>query len=345
MQVTLALDAMGGDEAPRIVVEGADIALTASQQRGISVRYQFFGDESRIERLLEAHPNLRGYVDLIHTDEHITDFSNPHLVLRRLPRSSMRLAIESVEQGEAQAVISAGNTGAYMALSKMILKTLAGIDRPAIAGPTPTLKGLSIMLDLGANIDRSPSTYFQLAVMGHFLAQRVLKIEQPSIGLLNIGSEEAKGGTLIQEAADFLRQEPALNFHGFIEGNDIHAGKVDVIVTDGFSGNISLKTGEGMVKFLAQVAQEAIQSTWRGKLAYLIAKPTLLSLKKRLDPRHYNGATLLGLKKIAIKSHGGTDSLGFSMAIQRAIDIVADKHVHSVGQDIEDFLVNKNIEE
>lgn len=345
MRITLALDAMGGDNAPRIIVEGADIALAVSQQRGISLHYQLFGDESCIEPLLKNYPNLKRNVDLIHTDEYITGFSKPSSVLRGLPRSSMRLAIESVQKGDAQAVISAGNTGALMALSKMLLKTLSGIDRPAIAGPLPTLKGLSLMLDLGANIDRSAATYFQLSVMGHFLAQRLLKTEKPKIGLLNIGSEDAKGDSVIQEAADLLRNESALNFHGFIEGDDICAGTVDVIVTDGFSGNISLKTGEGMVKFLTLVVKESLQSSWRGKLGYLIAKPALEPLKNRLDPRFYNGAVLLGLKKVVIKSHGGTDSLGFSTAIQNAINIVSDTHVHSVGQDIEDYLQKKNIEE
>jgi glycerol-3-phosphate acyltransferase PlsX len=342
MQVSIALDAMGGDYAPQIVIEGAELALLKlSSQSNIS--FSIYGDKSLVSPLIEKTVLLKESIKnnhsfFFHTDQVVLGTDKPSAILRGKPKSSMRLAIESVRDGNNQAVVSAGNTGAYMALSRMILKSLEGVDRPALVGLSPTLEGFSVFLDMGANIDRSPEVLYQLAVMGHFTAKRLLNKEHPTIGLLNIGSEELKGESFVQQAADRIRSDPNLNYYGFVEGTDIHKGTTDVVVTDGYTGNIALKTAEGTARVFSHFLKKSLSSSWKGRLGYLIAKSSFQMLQEHMDPRLYNGSAFLGLKKLAVKSHGGTDSLGFCSAILRTINLINDPSSEDIAKSIEDYL-------
>lgn len=317
-RLTIALDAMGGDAAPDVVVAGAEIA----RERYPEVRYLLFGDSRRIEPLIDRCPALKAVVEICHTDEAVAGDAKPSVALRSGRQSSMRLAIDSVADGRAACVVSAGNTGALMAMAKFVLKTLPGIDRPAIASFFPTLRGESVMLDLGANTECSPGNLVEFAVMGSVFARQVLGLVEPTIGLLNIGSEEVKGNDTVRAAAERLR---ALTFpgtyYGFVEGNDITAGTVDVIVTDGFTGNIALKTAEGTAKFYTELLRRSFQSSPIAKIGYVLARSAFKKLRKRTDPRRYNGAMFLGLRGVCVKSHGGTDALGFANAIGVAINL------------------------
>ena len=242
----------------------------------------------------------------------------------------MGMAVDAVAKGQASAVISAGNTGAYMALSKILLKTLDGIDRPAIPAILPTIKGKTVVLDLGANIDCTPENLVQFALMGEAFARQLLDIEHPSVGLLNVGSEELKGNATVQAAAQLLKNFPDLNFQGFVEGDDITSGKTDVVVTDGFSGNIALKSIEGAARLIRHFLKESLSGSLRGKLGYIIAKPAFQQVQVKSDPRMYNGAVFLGLKGIAVKSHGGTDFVGFANAIGVAISMIQHNFIKNV---------------
>jgi len=327
----IALDAMGGDHAPDMVVVGADMART----RCPGVRYLFFGDEARIRPLLEKYPALLPISTIRHTPDVVTGDTKPSVALRTGRNSSMRLAINAVAAGEAACVVSAGNTGALMAMAKFVLKTLPGIDRPAIASFFPTLRGESVMLDLGANLECDAENLLQFAVMGTVFSRTVLGVLQPTVGLLNVGSEEQKGHEQIRQAATALRESPlARNFHGFIEGNDIGAGTVDVIVTDGFTGNVALKTAEGTAKLMNEFLRRTFRSSLLAKLGYLLARNAFLKLKARMDPRRYNGAMFLGLQGVCVKSHGGTDAVGFGNAIGVACDLVQ----HGFNEKIRDEL-------
>jgi glycerol-3-phosphate acyltransferase PlsX len=318
--VTISIDAMGGDHAPDMVVEGVRLAHV----RLPHVRYLLFGDAARIEPLLERCPDLKGVCQVRHTEESVSMDDKPSQVLRTGRRSSMWLAVDAVAKGEAAGVVSAGNTGALMAVSKFVLRMLPGIDRPAIAGLFPTERGETVMLDLGANVECSARNLVEFAVMGEVFARAVLGLEQPTIGLLNIGSEDLKGNEAVRSAANTLRESPLpIRFHGFVEGNDIGAGTVDVVVTDGFTGNIALKTAEGTVKFYSTFLKQAFKSSLLAKLGFLLARQALNKVKVRTDPRRYNGAMFLGLNGIAVKSHGGTDAFGFANAVGVASDLVA----------------------
>jgi phosphate acyltransferase len=256
--ITVALDAMGGDFAPEMVVAGADLA----RARYPNVKYIFFGDQSRIEPLLREHKALQPLVTIHHTDEAIANDAKPSVALRSGRQSSMRLAIDAVASGQADCIVSAGNTGALMAMAKMVLKTLPGIHRPAIASFIPTAIGESLMLDLGANIECDAENLVQFAVMGAIFARTVLGIPEPTIGLLNVGAEQLKGNDVVKAAAEALRSQPIPGrFHGFIEGNDIPGGAVDVVVTDGFTGNIALKLAEGMGKLYSGFLQRSFRSS------------------------------------------------------------------------------------
>ncbi len=334
MTFVLSLDAMGGDAAPRIVIEGAVKALA----RGASLSYLVFGDEQHVRPLISAYPQYRHAFTLIHTDEVITNDMKTAVAIRSLRASSMRLSIEAVAKGDAAAVISAGNTGAYMALSKLLLKTFEGIDRPAIATSIPTLTGRAIVMDLGANVECTSKNLVQFAIMGHVFGQRLLKQKRPSIGLLNIGTEDMKGNLIVQEAAQTLRATPHLNFYGFVEGDDITAGTTDIVVTDGFTGNVALKTLEGTAKLIQKMLEESLRQSWRGKLGYLMAKPAFQQLRNRIDPRLYNGALFLGLQGIAVKSHGGADAVGFANAIHVAASLAADTASGQIAADLDHFL-------
>jgi len=246
----------------------------------------------------------------------------------------MRLAIDAVQAGTAAGVVSAGNTGALMAMAKFVLKTLPGIDRPAIASFFPTLRGESVMLDLGANLSCDSDNLVQFAVMGHVFARTVLGILKPTVGLLNVGSEEVKGHEAVREAFAILRatSQPG-EFHGFIEGDDIARGTVDVIVTDGFTGNVALKTLEGTAKLYAEFLKRSFKASLIARFGYLLARPALNALRVRTDPRRYNGAIFLGLNGVAVKSHGGTDALGFANAIGVAVDMITQKSLDKIRED------------
>lgn len=318
-KITIALDAMGGDNAPVCVVEGAEIAL----RRYDNVRFLFFGDAARIESLFKSHYKVKSCSEIIHTDVIIPSDEKPSVALRRGSNSSMRLAIDAVKEGRADCVVSAGNTGALMAMSKIVFRTLPGISRPAIAALLPTARSASVMLDLGANIEGNAQELVQFAIMGDAFARIVLSLPKPKIGLLNVGSEEMKGHDEIKEAYAILRgNQLGIDFHGFVEGNDIAEGTVDVVVTDGFTGNVALKTVEGAGRMVGHYVGEAFKSSLRAKIGYLLARSAINILRKKLDPRRYNGAMLLGLGGITVKSHGSADGYAYYSAIRTAVELV-----------------------
>jgi glycerol-3-phosphate acyltransferase PlsX len=334
MSLVLALDAMGGDLGPHVVIEGAGHAI----KHGIDAHFMVFGDETQIKPLLKSSPHLEERITLIHTDEVITNDTKPSTAIRGFKNSSMRLAISAVAHNQAAAVVSAGNTGAYMALSKILLRTLEGVDRPAIATSIPTLTGACIALDLGANVDCSVENLIQFAIMGEVMARRILHKDRPKVGLLNVGAEELKGSAVVQQAAQELRLYEDIHFEGFVEGNDLTSGRVDVVVTDGFTGNVALKTIEGVAHMIMKTVKDSLSSSWRGKLGYLVASPAFAHIRQHFDPRLYNGAAFLGLKGIAVKSHGGTDGIGFGNAIVVAGEMAHDTYSHNMGQEIEEKL-------
>ncbi len=329
--LTVALDAMGGDHAPGMVIAGADIA----RQRYPNVRYLFFGDEQKIQPLLEKHKALAAISVVRHTEEFVDNNAKPSIALRAGRQSSMRLAIDAVASGEAGCIVSAGNTGALMAMAKMVLKTLPGIDRPAISSFLPTNKGESVMLDLGANLDCDAENLVQFAIMGAIFARLVLGIPNPTIGLLNVGAEELKGHEALRSAAQILRSTHLPGqFYGFVEGNDIPAGTVDVIVTDGFTGNVALKIAEGMGKLYTSFLRRTFQSSILARLGYIFAIGAFRKLRDRVDPRRYNGGMFLGLNGVCVKSHGGIDAFGFANAIGVAIDLVSQNFNDRISEEL-----------
>lgn len=316
--ITIALDAMGGDSAPGIVLKGADIA----RQRYPSIDYLLFGDEEMVRPLLAKLPALSDTMTLVHTNEIVADDAKPSAALRSGRGSSMRLAIDAVADGRAAGVVSAGNTGALMAMAKFVLKMLPGIDRPAIASFFPTQRGESVMLDLGANIECDAQNLVQFALMGDVFARTVLGLIEPTVGLLNVGEEDLKGNDAVRGASARLRLAVTpIRFYGFVEGDDIAAGTVDVVVTDGFTGNVAVKTAEGTAKLFTEFLEAAFRHSLSARIGYLFARGALRKLRMRCDPRRYNGAMLLGLNGIAVKSHGSTDAFGFANAIGVAVDM------------------------
>jgi glycerol-3-phosphate acyltransferase PlsX len=316
--VIVALDAMGGDHAPGSVVQGAAIAM----RRLPKTEFLLFGDKARLEPLVARHKKLTDRFHIHHTDERVADDAKPSVALRAGRNSSMRLALDAVGEGKADCIVSAGNTGALMAMARFSLKMFPGIDRPAMASLIPTQRGESVMLDLGANIECDAENLVQFALMGEVFARTVLGQKQPSVGLLNVGSEEMKGHDAVRAAATRLRAPGSpINFFGFIEGDDIAAGTVDVVVTDGFTGNVALKTAEGTARLFTEFLRASFRHSLTARVGYLFAAPALTKLRKRLDPRQYNGAVFLGLNGIAVKSHGGADALGFANAIGLAVDM------------------------
>tara|TARA_E500000331_G_scaffold347640_1_gene388110 strand:+ start:282 stop:1301 length:1020 start_codon:yes stop_codon:yes gene_type:complete len=333
---------MGGDEGPAMVVEG--VAMAAAKRSDTD--FLLFGKKAQIVSLLDKFPDAAAVCTVRHAEDVVLNDDKPAVALRGRRGSSMRMAIDSVKDGEAAAVISAGNTGALMAMAKFVLKTLPGIDRPAIATFFPTQRSESVMLDLGANIECDANHLVQFAVMGEVFARNVLGLKEPSVGILNVGVEDLKGNSAVKEAAAVLQDTHLpIKFHGFVEGDDIGAGTVDVIVTDGFTGNVALKTAEGTAKFFSQALRDVLTSSSRASLGALIAKPALNQLKIKLDPRRYNGAMFLGLNGICIKSHGGTDAFGFAHAIEVGYDLIANSINDSIKQDFSqlqaDMLSNK----
>ncbi|MFZ2007684.1 MAG: phosphate acyltransferase PlsX [Stellaceae bacterium] len=329
--ITIALDAMGGDRAPDIVLRGADIAL----ERHPGAKFLLFGVESKIAPLLAQLPRVAKVASVHHTDEIVAADDKPSQALRAGRGTSMRLAIDAVAEGRADCVVSAGNTGALMAIAKFVLKTLPGIDRPAIATFYPTLRGESVMLDLGANIECDAENLVQFALMGDAFARSVLGIVEPTVGLLNVGSEDLKGNDAVRGAAARLRGGLSpLHFHGFVEGDDIGAGTVDVIVTDGFTGNVALKTAEGTAKLFAEGLRAAFNHSPMARFGYLFARGAMRKFRERFDPRRYNGAMFLGLRGIAVKSHGSTDAFGFANAIGVAIDMKLNGFLEKIRADL-----------
>ena len=317
-RLTIALDAMGGDAAPRMVLRGASIA----RRRYPQLEFLMFGREEVVLPQLNRMKRLKAITTFIHTNDVVGAEDKPSVALRSGRNSSMRLAINTVQEGKAAGVVSAGNTGALMAMAKFVLKTLPGVDRPAIAAFFPTLRGESLMLDLGANVVCDTRNLVDFTVMGNAFARCVLGVLQPTYGLLNVGSEEQKGHEALHEASTILREAHLPGeFVGFVEGDDIAKGTVDVIVTDGFTGNVALKTAEGTVNLVNEYMRRTFKSSILAGLGYLLARPALHKLRKRLDPRSYNGAIFLGLNGITVKSHGGTDALGFAAAIGAAVDM------------------------
>jgi len=314
---SLAIDAMGGDNAPEAVLAGIDLAA----ERHPAARFLLVGDEARIVPLLESHPRAKKASIIRHAETAIPGDMKPTLALR-MRGASMRLAIDAVAAGEVAGVVSAGNTGALMALAKILVKTLPEIDRPALAAIAPSARGDVVMLDLGANVACDSRNLVEFAIMGDAFARAVLGLPSPSIGLLNVGSEELKGDDRVRQAAEILRADTGINFFGFVEGHDIAAGTVDVVVTDGFTGNVALKTGEGALKLMRELLKQVFTSTVPARLGYLLARPALDRLREWMDPRRYNGAILLGLNGVVVKSHGGTDAMGFAHAVDVAMDMV-----------------------
>lgn len=330
-RVRIALDAMGGDQGPSVVVPGAELSLG----RHPELEFLLFGDAAIISPLLDARPRLKAACRLIHTDVAIKMDAKPSQALRQGRwKSSMWLAIDAVKKGEADGAISAGNTGALMAMAKYNLKTIAGVERPAIAARWPTLRGDSIVLDLGASIGADASHLVDLAVMGSAMARVVLGVERPTVGLLNIGVEEVKGLEPVREAGRILRDRnlPFLDYTGFVEGDDIGKGTVDVVVTEGFSGNIALKAAEGTARQIGEVLKSEIKRTLWRKLGYLLARNAFRALSDKLDPRKSNGGVFLGLNGIVLKSHGGTDAEGFASAIEIGYDMVRHNLLARIGQ-------------
>ncbi len=332
--IILSIDGMGGDGAPEIVVSGAAIA----RERQPELRFLLYGDEKKLKPLVDAEPLLAECVEIRHTDDAVQNEDKPSMALRNGRNSSMWLSIEAVKKGEAAGVVSAGNTGALMAMAKFCLRTLPGIDRPAICSLFPTLRGESCMLDLGANVECDANNLVQFAVMGEVFVRTVLGIREPTIGLLNVGVEEMKGKDILKQAASILRASTLpIEFAGFVEGDDIGKGTVDVVVTDGFTGNVALKTAEGTSRLVSAYTREAFKHSLFARIGYLFARRALEKARGRVDPRKYNGAVFVGLNGIAVKSHGGTDAIGFANAIGVAADMVSHRFMETMKVDLESF--------
>jgi phosphate acyltransferase len=319
--VRIALDAMGGDHGPGVVVSGAALALEKHSQ----VAFLIYGEESLVRPLIEASPKLAACSTFVHTSVAVKMGDKPSQALRAGRRtSSMWLAIEAVKRGEADIAVSAGNTGALMAMAKVCLHTMAQIDRPAIAAIWPTISGETIVLDLGASIGADAHHLVDLAIMGAAMANVVFEVERPKVGLLNIGIEEVKGNEEVKTAARLLRELalPSLAYHGFVEGDDIGKGTVDVVVTEGFTGNVALKTAEGTARQFAAYLRSAMSQSLLAKIGFWIARDAFHKLRIKMDPRHMNGGVFLGLEGIVIKSHGSTDPVGFAGAIDIGYSMV-----------------------
>ncbi len=329
---TIALDAMGGDHGPETVVPGA--ALAAERHPGFG--FLLYGDEAKIAPLLARHPKLKAVATIHHTDVAVAMDDKPSQALRRgRGKSSMWQAIEAVRDGKAQAAVSAGNTGALMAMSRFVLKTLPGIERPAIAVLWPTQKGESVVLDVGATVGADARQLLEFAVMGEAMARSLFGLEQPTVGLLNVGVEEIKGNESVKEAGRLLREMPLpIHFYGNVEGDDISKGTVDVVVTEGFTGNVALKTAEGTAKQISSFLRAALTSTLLSRIGAFLAQGAFRAFKERLDPRKHNGGVFVGLRGVVVKSHGGTDALGFATAIDVSIEMVKNGLVAKIAEDV-----------
>jgi glycerol-3-phosphate acyltransferase PlsX len=329
----IAIDAMGGDSGPEVMIAGAAKAW----RRRDDLNFILFGDETRIRVELAKYRGLSGVCQIVHCDDVITGDDKPSQAIRRAKTTSMGLAIAAIKDGSAQAAVSGGNTGALMAMAKLALRTMPGIDRPALAALLPTLGANDlVMLDLGANTECNTSNLVQFAVMGAAYARVVLELERPRVQLLNIGTEELKGTDELKEAAAILRGSEHLHmqFDGFIEGDKLSRGDVDVIVTDGFSGNIALKSLEGTARFVTDLLKRAFTSSVRSKIGFLISRPATELLRHHLDPNTHNGAVFLGLNGLVVKSHGGANDTGVANAIRVAARMVREDLTRKITEDL-----------
>jgi phosphate acyltransferase len=316
-RLVLSIDAMGGDHAPDVVIDGLKEFLPG--QSGISVLLH--GDEARLAPLLDAAGGLSNVCEIQHSDDEVSMADKPSQALRRRT-SSMWRAIEAVKEEKAQASISAGNTGALMAMSMLALRRMEGVYRPAMAALWPTLRGRIVVLDVGANLEADADQLLTYAIMGEAYARAIRGVTRPTIGILNVGSEEQKGHEEVRRAAELLKSSGLdLDYRGFVEGNDISEGTVDIVVTDGFSGNIALKTAEGTARLVSAFVKQALTSSPLAKAGALIASGGLKQLRERMDPSNVNGGVLLGLNGVSVKSHGGTDAKGFATALGLAADL------------------------
>jgi phosphate acyltransferase len=331
---TIALDAMGGDHGPAVVVPGAALSL----ERYPELNFILYGDEPRIRAELDKLPMLAAKTRVVHTALTVAMSDKPSQALRRGKGTSLWLAIEAVKNGEADVAVSGGNTGAFMAMSKLILRPMAGIERPAIAALWPTVKAECIVLDVGANIGASARELSDFALMGAAMARALFHIERPTVGLLNVGVEEIKGVEEVRQAHAWLKStELPLDYRGFIEGDQIGQGVVDVVVVEGFAGNIALKTAEGTAKQIGEYLRAAMKRSWLSQAGALLASGAFRILKHKMDPRRANGGTFLGLNGIAVKSHGGTDALGFASAIDLAYEMAQSRLITRLAADLATF--------
>jgi len=332
----IAIDAMGGDNGPATMIAGAARAL----RKDSSLHFTFYGDEAQVEAEIAKHDGLSSGFTVVHSPEAIEASEKPSQAIRRARTTSMGMAINAVKDGHADAALSGGNTGALMAMSKLALRTMPGIDRPALAALLPTLGETDvIMLDLGANTECDAQNLVQFAVMGAAYARCVLAISSPRVKLLNIGTEELKGTDELKDAAALLREADYLpfSFDGFTEGDQLSRGGVDVVVTDGFSGNIALKTAEGTARFVTDLLRRAFKSSLRSKAGFALSRPALNLLKVHLDPNNHNGAVFLGLNGLVVKSHGSANPKGVSNAIRVAASMVRNDITRKIGEDLDNF--------
>ena len=332
----IAIDAMGGDGGPPAMVAG----LARARRKDSSLRFLIFGDEKAIRAELRKNPALKPAVEIVHTPEAIGASDKPSQAIRRAKTTSMGMAINAVKDGQADAALSGGNTGAMMAMAKLALRTMPGIDRPALAALLPTLGDQDcVMLDLGANTECDAQNLVQFAVMGSAYARTVLGLSKPRVKLLNIGTEELKGTDELKAAAALLREADylPLRFDGFVEGDQLSRGNLDVVVTDGFSGNIALKTAEGTARFVTDLLRRAFKSSLRSKAGFALSRPALNLLKHHLDPNNHNGAVFLGLNGLVVKSHGGANPKGVANAINVAASMVRNDITRKIGDDLDNF--------
>lgn len=317
--LTLAIDAMSGDTGPKAVVDGVIFAAA----RGLKAKFLLFGDSVVLEQLIKDAPR-RVHIEVRHTDNVVSMTDRPSHVIRRGRDTSMWAAMAAVRDGEAQAVVSCGNTGALMALARLQLRMIEGVDRPAITALWPTRRGRSVVLDVGANVEADEKHLVQFAIMGEAFYRALMGVEKPTVGLLNVGAEDLKGHELIRTAARTLREaDPEMAFKGFVEGDDISDGTVDVVVTDGFTGNIALKSAEGAARLVGGWVREALRSTINAKFGSLFMAPGLRKLKDRIDPSSSNGGVFLGVNGIVVKSHGGSDARGVASAVNMAASLAS----------------------
>jgi glycerol-3-phosphate acyltransferase PlsX len=331
-QPRIAIDAMGGDEGVRVMLAG--VALARRRHEGL--RFTLFGDSAQIKAALDHHPNLRAASEVVHSGVVVEASDRPSAAIRK-KTSSMGLAIQAVKSGEAGAAVSAGNTGALMAMAKLALRTMPGIDRPALAALLPSIGDKDVvMLDLGANTECDARNLVQFAVMGAAYARIALDLERPRVRLLNIGTEEMKGTDEIRDAAAVLRAATGLplSFDGFTEGDKIATGEADVIVTEGFAGNVALKTAEGTARFVTDLLRKAFTSSIRSKIGFLISKPAMFLLRHHLDPNNHNGAVFLGLNGVVVKSHGGANEKGVANAVHVAARLLEEDLTRRIAGDM-----------